>query len=280
MAPRVLDFLERQPPLPGIPDSLPSHVRAVLAHSPAAFDVLTGGNVPEWRAGVAIPAFGVLVIPTGEGRAVLDPEGRRVLRHEWAHLGLHQQVGGLRAPRWFDEGYAQYASGGWGAGEAWKLRILLALGKAPPLDSLTLAWPRDRASAEAAYLLAASAVSYMLGESGDRGLSAFLARWRAERSFDAALRGTFGVTSGQFEEDWRAYVRDHYGWLFVLSHSVVFWMLMALVLLLVARIRQRRDREHMARLRASEPPDEPAYWEAHDEDGGSHDPTRGLQPPP
>ena len=35
----------------------------MLAHSPAAFDTLTGGVVPEWRAGVAIPALNMLVVP-------------------------------------------------------------------------------------------------------------------------------------------------------------------------------------------------------------------------
>ncbi len=231
----MLDFLELQGPLPGLPDTLPDHVTAALPHSARAFDALTGGQVPEWRAGVAIPALDLLVVPIGEGRALLSPEGRRVLRHEWAHLGLHQYLGNARAPRWFDEGYAQYASGGWDATEAWRLRILLALGRTPPLDSLTLTWPRDRASAEAAYLLAASAVDYLLRGGGERGLAIFLRRWRDDGSFDTGFRRTFGVTTGQFEEDWRGWVKSRYGWLFVLTRSAVFWMLLALVLLLMAR---------------------------------------------
>ena len=68
------------------------------------------------------------------------------------------------------------------------------------------------------------------------------------------------MTSGQFEEDWKVYVRKRYGWLFVVSHSSVFWMSLALVLLLMVRIRRRRNREAMARLRAGEPPDRPMYW--------------------
>ncbi len=271
LAARVLDLLDGQPALPGIPDSLPASVTAYLAHSSEAFDALTGGRVPEWRAGVAVPELGLMVLPTGEGRGLLDAEGRRVLRHEWAHLGLHQALGGLRPPRWFDEGYAQWASGGFDATEGWRLRVLVALGRTPPLDSLTLAWPRDRASADAAYLLAASAVTYLLGESGERGLEVFLGRWRAERSFEAALRATFGVTTSQFEEDWRRHVRRRYGWLFVLSHSVVFWMALALVLVVMARIRQTRNRERMARLRAREDPDHPAYWDPAAERSGPGD---------
>jgi hypothetical protein len=247
-------------------------VTVVLAHTPRAFDEVTGGGVPEWRAGVAIPALDLLVVPTGEGRRVLNPDGRRTLRHEWAHLALHQQLDGLRPPRWFDEGYAQWASGGWDATEAWRLRILLALGRAPPLDSLTLSWPRDPASAGAAYLLAASAVTFLVGDSGERGIEALLSRWRDSRSFEAGLRLTFGVTSSQFEEDWRRHVRRRYGWLFVLSHSAVFWMALGLVLLLLARARQVRNRERLARLRAEEIPDRPDFWVERRGHGGPEGP--------
>ncbi len=276
---RVLDFLEGQAPVPGVPDTLPANVTAVLAHSARAFDEVTGGRVPEWRAGVAIPALDLLVVPL-EGRPLLDPEGRRVLRHEWAHLALHQYLGDLRVPRWFDEGFAQYASGGWDATEAWRLRVLIALGRAPPLDSLTLAWPRDRASAEAAYLLAASAVDYLLQEGGARALPIFLERWRDQGSFEVGLRATFGVTSGQLEEDWKRWVKSRYGWFFVLTRSAVFWMLLALLLLFMARTRRGRNRERLARLRAGEAPDSPAWWEDPENTNETETPPRGVEGPP
>lgn len=279
VAVRVLDVLSAQPTLPGVADSLPAGVTAVLAHTPAALDQLTGGTVPEWRAGVAVPSQGLLVVPTGEGPRILDPEGLRVLRHEWAHLGLHQQVEGLRVPRWFDEGYAQMASGGWDATEAWRLRVLLALGRAPPLDSLTLEWPRDRAAAEVAYLLSASALTYLLGDSGERGLSLFLERWRDGRSFESALQATFGVSTGQLEEDWRRHVKTRYGWLFVASRSAVLWMLLALVLLLTGRLRRTRSREALARLRAGEAPEQPVFWK-DEPPGGPTSPDPGVRDEP
>ena len=278
VAERVLVLLDGQAPLPGLPDSVPTDVVAVLAHTPAAFDELTGGVVPEWRAGVAIPAARMLVIPSGEGPRVLDPDGRRTLRHEWAHLGLHAYLGDLRAPRWFDEGYAQWASGGFDATEAWRLRVLLALGRAPPMDSLALGWPSGREEARTSYLLAASAISLLLEPAGERGLEVFFARWREERSFDEALRATFGVTPGQFEEDWKRHVRSRYGWLLVLSHSSVFWMVLALMLLLMVRARRTRNREKLARLRASEGPERPAFWVGDDGTAGEPaDPPEHLR---
>ena len=63
LAERVLAFLEAQPPLPALPASVPTHVQAFLAPDPDAFSELTGGAVPDWSAGVAIPARGRIVVP-------------------------------------------------------------------------------------------------------------------------------------------------------------------------------------------------------------------------
>ena len=280
VAREVLELLDAQRSLPGLPDSVPDQVRAVLAHTSEAFDELTGGMVPEWRAGVAIPTLRMLVVPTRGGPSVLSTEGRRTLRHEWAHLGLSSELGGLRAPRWFSEGYAQWASGGFDATEVWRLRVLLALGRTPPMDSLELRWPSGRTQAELAYLLSASAITYLLAGSGDRGLAVFIERWKGLRSFETAFRSTFGVTTAQFEEDWKKHIRKRYGWLFVLSHSTVFWMLLALVLLVMVRVRQGRNREQLARLRAGELPDEPAFWTDDPDEGGSGDSPPGVEAEP
>ncbi|MEX2466737.1 MAG: hypothetical protein WD995_07485 [Gemmatimonadota bacterium] len=266
LAERMRSLLDGQPPLPALPDTIPSGVHAVLAHTPAALDEITGGAVPEWRAGVAIPSLNMLVIPAGEGAGVLSGEGLRTLRHEWAHLALDQYLGGLRIPRWFNEGYAEWASSGFDAMGAWRLRVGLALGRTPSMDSLALGWPTGREEARTAYLLAASAVTYLTEGSGERGLAIFLERWRTQGAFEPALRETYGVTSGQFEEDWRAHVKARYGWLFVLGHSSVFWLVLSLALFYMVRVRRIHNEEKLARLRAQELPDLPAYWTYPDEE--------------
>lgn len=263
----ILRFLQGLPPLAGLPPDLPRDVTVFIAPDRNAFDSLAGGRVPDWGAAVAVPAHNRMVIPREGGRRTRGWTEARVLQHEWAHLGLHQYLSGLRVPRWFDEGYAEWASGGWSPTEGWRLRVAFAFGGAPPLDSLALDWPRDQASAELAYLLSATAVEYLIRASGERGLRLFLDAWREGESFPEAFRVVYGVTPDQFEEDWKRYVRRRYGWLFVLSHSTVFWLTLTLALLIMVRIRRGRNREALARLRATEPPDEPAYWQQVDEEG-------------
>jgi hypothetical protein len=257
---RVLSILESAAPLPGLPPEIPTGVLFVLAPVEVEFVRLTGGSAPDWGAGVAIPAQSAIVVPAYTSARGSGWNDARVLRHEWAHIGLHQHLEGLRVPRWFSEGYAQWASGGWDWSEGWKLRVALARGGSP-LDSLTFSWPRDEASARTAYLLSATTVEYIVVQSGPRALEVLLRRWKELRSFEQAFRTTFGVTTAQFEEDWRRYVKDRYGWLFVLSHSAIFWMFLSLMLVAMVGVRKKAQRERMARLRAADIPDLPSFWD-------------------
>ncbi len=255
----VLSALETAPPLPGLPSGMPQDVRVFLAADEAGFQRLTGGRAPDWGAGVALPAEATIVMPayvSARGRGWSDSQ---VLRHEWAHIGLHQYLDGLRVPRWFSEGYAQWASGGWDWSEGWKLRVALARDR-NPLDSLALSWPRDQARAQTAYLLSATTIEYLVVQSSPRALEVLLARWKETSNFERAFRSTYGVTTAQFEEDWRRYVKDRYGWIFVLSHSAVFWMFLSLAMVAMVGVRRRARRERLARLRALDAPDQPSFW--------------------
>ena len=257
---RVLELLERRPGLSGLPPGYPSRAHLYLAPDRDVWDALTGSRAPEWSAGIAIPALQRAVIPLFAPAAGGIGERDRTVLHEWAHLGLHEYLAGLRIPRWFDEGYAQRASGGWRISEAWRLRLALAGSAAPPLDSLSLDWPRGRGEAGLAYLLAGSAVAYLVDRSGSRGLPVFLARWREMGDFEEAFRRTFGYSTGAFETRWAEYVRRRYSWIALASESAVFWVIVGAALIVLARARARRRILGLARLRASQPPPRPAYW--------------------
>lgn len=263
LATRLAAWVEEAGPLPALPDSVlqPGPVDVFLAPDRARWDSLTGGAVPEWGAGVADPLAGRIVIPTFDWERTPPITVYRTLRHELAHVALQRHLGEARTPRWFTEGYAQWAAGEWDWDSAWRLRLAFLGQRAPPLDSLSLVWPVAASDARVAYLLSASAVGYLVDRSGERGIAVFLDRWAESGDFHAAFRATYGVTMGQFEEDWRRHVKSRYGWPLLLSHSLVFWLIAAVVLLLLFQVRRRRDRARLARLRETEPPDDPAFWD-------------------
>lgn len=263
LAERMAERLEPPIRFPGMPPDVlhPDGVDVFLAPDAARWDSLTGGAVPEWGAGVADPVRGIVVLPTYDWDRRPLHTVHTTLLHELAHVALQRYVGPARTPRWFTEGYAQWAAGEWDLDSAWRLRLALAGDRAPPLDSLTLDWPVAEADARLAYLLSASAMAYLVDRSGERGLRVLLERWRETGDFEGAFRSTYGLTIGQFEEGWRRYVKQRFGWAVIFAQSLFFWGIAALVLIVLFVIRRRRDRARMARLRETEPPDQPAYWE-------------------
>jgi hypothetical protein len=262
MAERALRAATRPLRLPGIPGPVRAPgARVVLAPTPQAFDSLTRG-APHWSAGVAVPSERLIVLPGySSGRTPMgDP--LVALRHELVHLALNAYLPG-RIPRWFDEGYATWASGEWDGRRGWEIRLALLGGGAPPLDSLRLGWPGAEADARLAYLLSASAVSFLATRTGEESFAAFLLEWRRQGAFDPALRNTYGITPTRFEQQWRAMVKRRYGWLLAMSQVGVFWGLVALLLVLLTIPRRRQRRE---KLRKLEIEDWVEAWEGEEED--------------
>lgn len=239
-------------PLPGFPEARrPTPATVVLAPSRRVWDSVTGGRIPEWGAGVAFPDRRLIVLPLyatpGRDPGSLGP----TLRHELLHLAVHDELPG-GVPRWFQEGYAQWASGGWDASAGWQLRLAFLAGRAPPLDSLTLEWPAGEGDARLAYLLSATAVRHLAERSGPEGFELLIEAWKREGSLDRAIRQAYGMTMGQFEDEWARGVRRRYGWLLFGAQTGVFWALAAGLIVVLFALRRRRDRAKLAEMRAEE----------------------------
>lgn len=216
-----------------------------------------GTPLADWVAGVASSEDGYVALRADPSE---EPVGslRTVLRHEVAHLVLGSATDG-NAPRWLQEGYAQYAAGGWNWQEAWRLRFALVTEGRGVLETMSLRFPADREGARLAYMLSYTAVQELAGLAGEEGLRATFEALRSGASFDAAARRVYGLTEGQFEDRWRRSVRQRYGALFVLSRATLFWVLLTLLLFWLRARRRKRDAERRARLEAEErrEPEEP-----------------------
>jgi hypothetical protein len=237
-----------------------SDVIVYLAPDPERFDSLTGGRTPEWGAGVAMPQLGIIVIPGYVSSRAGTHELPRILRHELAHVALQRHLGAALVPRWFTEGYATWSAGQLDVDAGWQLRLALATQRAPALDSLTLDWPLLAADARIAYLLSASAMQYLYSLGTPDMFERLFHVWSRSGDFEASLREVYVLSTPQFERLWRAHVKRRFGWLQMLAQTAFIWAIAALVVLALFIIRRRRDRSRLEQLRASEPPDSPAYW--------------------
>jgi len=224
---------------PGLGRRLPGPLRLILVPDARRLDSLTPG-FPSWGAAAALPGERSILL-----RADTD-DLFRTLRHELAHLALHEAVA-VRVPLWFDEGYASWAAGEWDRQAGLELNLAVVRGAVPDLRSLDGALRAAATTADAAYALAASAVAELARRNPSKSLRPLMNRLENGSDFETAVRTTTGLTMSQFEATWRAELRRRY--------SLVTWLvagggwgLATLVVWILVRRRRRLDRPRRAAL--------------------------------
>ena len=228
---------------PGLPRPV-HHVLIALAPDSRRFHEWAGPGAPEWGAALAFPESRRIVM---QGRSAGSDAGDplEVLRHELAHLALHEYLGDL-PPRWFDEGYASYAARELMRNEALAANLALALGGMPTLDELEDRFTEGATSAQAAYALAYRAVDDMASIDQRHGLALLFRHWKETGSLDRAMRAAYGTTLVAFERDWQKRTRQRYGGLALFSDLTLATLIVLFVVTPLYLARRRRDRQRLA----------------------------------
>jgi peptidase MA superfamily protein len=261
---------------PGLPRPQ-SDVTIVIARDAQHMRELSGPGVPEWGIALAHPALRRIILQ-GRGAASDAGDPLIALRHELAHLALHEFMDDL-PPRWFDEGYATYAAGEWRRDDAFAAQVALALRGVPTLEGIDSAFYGGATRAQYAYALAHRAVADLASLDPKRGLSLLFQEWRARGSLDSAVRHAYGVTLGNFEAMWRSRTRRRYGALGVVTDFTLAVVILLAVIAPLYVARRRRDRRRLAALKEHDAAAEQREREsAIDALLGSNDST--AAPPP
>jgi hypothetical protein len=134
---------------------------------------------------VALPGARVILI-RADGNDIYG-----TLRHELAHLALHQAVS-IRVPLWFDEGYAAWAAGEWDRLGALELNLAVVRGAVPDLGTLDGALRGSATTADVAYALAVSAVTELARRNPTGTLDPLLQRLMAGHDFEQSVLETTG----------------------------------------------------------------------------------------
>lgn len=227
---------------PGLPRPR-AKILIAIAPDHRRFREWVGPTAPEWGAAVAFPESNRIVLQGSSASSdVGDPI--ETLRHELAHLALHEALGDL-PPRWFDEGYASVAAHEWRREDAVAANLGLAWRGMPTLDQLEQQFEGGMTNAEEAYALAYRAVGDLTELGGAQGLAPLFVNWKRSGTLDKAMRLTYGITLGEFERRWRANTRRRYGGLALVGNLAVGGLIIGFVVLPLYLARRRRDRRRM-----------------------------------
>ncbi len=225
---------------PGLGRRPPGPLQLIVVPDGRQLDSLSTGRAPAWGAGIALPGARTILLRADRG----DLYG--TLRHELAHLALHQAVKG-RVPLWFDEGYASWAAGEWDRLGVLDLNLAVVRGAVPDLRSLDGALRGSATTADAAYALAVSAVTELARRNPSGSLTPLLQRLEAGEDFDAAVLATTGLTRSQFDTEWRRTIRRRYSlatWLLAGGG----WGVLAFSMWALVQLRRRADLPRRAAL--------------------------------
>ena len=209
-----------------------------------------GPGVPEWGVALAFPeSRRVIIQGRTAGSAAGDP--LETLRHELAHLALHERLGN-RPPRWFDEGYASVAAHEWRRDDVLATNVALALRGAPAFEQLEASFTGGATTAQSAYALSYRAVAEMASLDPERGLTLFFRYWESGKSLDAAMRQAFGMTLSGFEREFQSRVRRRYGALALFADLTLVFLVTGLALLPFFVARRARDRRRLRDMLAAD----------------------------
>jgi hypothetical protein len=247
---------------PGIGRSSPGPLQLIIVPDGRHLDSLSSGRAPVWGAAVALPGARTILLRADQGDLY------QTLRHELAHLALHQAVT-VRVPLWFDEGYASWAAGEWTRLEDLELNVAVVRGQVPDLRSLDGALRGSANTADAAYALAASAVTELARRNPSGSLDPLMRHLMDGRDFEASVLATTGLSISQFDLEWRKSVRRRYSWItWILAGGG--WGVIALGVWLLVRVRKRADLPRRAALDEG--------WEVEPEPTGTTELDRNAEP--
>jgi hypothetical protein len=259
LAKSLLEYATSSDTFPGLPRPR-QRVLLALAPDQRRFREWVGPSAPEWGAAITFPQSQRIIM---QGRSAGSDAGnpREVLRHELAHLALHEFLRD-KPPRWFDEGYASYSAREWNREDALAANLALVWRGTPTLDRLDDDFSGGTVSAQNAYALAYRALVELAALDTARGLAPLFASWEKEPTLDRAIRATYGITLYDFEQRWRSRTRRRYGALALVSNLTLAGFVAFVAILPLYIARRQRDKRRLAALVAADEAAEKAARES------------------
>lgn len=230
-------------------ESLDSTMRIRIARNAAEMRALApvGAPPPDYAAGVAYPALGLILLSFTAPQGVEPPDIQKVLVHELSHVALHRAVNGNPVPRWFTEGLAIHQAGELSFERAKVLMRATYSSQRIPLRELSQRFPTRAYDVDLAYAESADIVRFLLDDPrGAAKLRRLIHGLRGGLDFSEALEDAYYMRPAQLEREWIADLSSRNRLFPVLVGGGIAWAVAALLLPIAYVRRRRRAREKLA----------------------------------
>jgi hypothetical protein len=222
--------------------SVLEHVRVDVARTPGEMATLApaGAPYPDYASGVAYSELGLVLLTLAPLHPGSEHDLVQVFRHEIAHIAIYDAVSGAHVPRWFNEGFAVFASG---ENSFTRLRTLWTATVSDtliPLSQLDASFPANESDAEVAYAEAVDVVRYLVRQREHFRFQGLVERMRGGQDFANALKEAYGIDLADLEQEWRDDLAKRYTlWPVLFSGSAVWSGVLGLFVLGWRKRRQR-----------------------------------------
>lgn len=190
-----------QDPLPGFPVGFDAQPKITISLATEPREGQDAWSSAETGL-IALPLRGALKWD----RAKLH----RVIRHELAHIQLGRFLRDQEVPLWFEEGFAEWASGGLSCAGALRLSLELRVRQRIGKEVPSLRLPGIDVRSRVAYDFFVSFFDYLEGQhSGVIGSGALLSA-TATHGLEKGLLTSTGVSLERLEALWQVYLLERY----------------------------------------------------------------------
>ena len=221
-----------------------SEVRVEIARTPGEMATFapSGAPYPEYAAGVAYSELGLVLLSLTPIHAGQEQDLGEVFRHELAHVALHDALNGQAVPRWFNEGFAVFASGESSFARMKTLSMSTVGGSLIPLHELERSFPNDETKAQIAYAEAVDVVRFLVRREDIHRFRTLVSELREGKTFEQAVLDAYAVDLATLELEWRDDASRRYTFVPLLLSGTFFWVIALGLAVWAWRRRKRRDK--------------------------------------
>lgn len=244
---------------------LDTTVTVYIASSESEFSSQARVELPDWGAGVAIQNQAKIIIKSPRAMPV-GRSFRELLGHELTHIMLDRAAGGRWVPRWLHEGLAMYISGEWHLGQDILVARAAWTGNLIQLHALENLNHFRGPKASLAYTESYLAVSRLLAKSDPYMLHDLLEMYRQSNDFYGSWKRMTGQDYTVWIANWFNGVSRQYHFFIFLWDSEMFWIIVALIFILLfvaKKIQNKRVRRRWEIEEKLNPPDD-SYKQYYD----------------